>query len=122
VTLILAAVLISLVGSFLCSLCEAALYAVTPTRVAALRQPGGSGTLGHLRERKDEAIAAILTVNSITQTVGAAWAGALVGELFGNRGLGISVAAFSLVMLLLTEIFPMSLGVAWANTLAPQVA
>ena len=123
-TLILAVVLISLLGSFICSLCEAALYAVTPTRVAALRQAGihGSGTLGQLRERMDEAIAAILTVNSITQTVGAAWAGALVGELFGNRGLGVFVAAFSLVMLLLTEIFPKSLGVAWANALAPRVA
>jgi CBS domain containing-hemolysin-like protein len=81
-TLILGVVLISLLGSFLCSLCEAALYAVTPTRVAALRQAGvpGSGTLGNLKERMDEAIAAILTVNSLTQTVGAAWAGALVGN------------------------------------------
>ena len=72
--------------------------------------------------RIDEAIAAILTVNSITQTVGAAWSGALVGEQFGNRWLGVFVGAFALVMLVLTEIFPKSLGVAWASVLAPRVA
>src|SRR5688500_4452320 len=116
--------LVSLIGSFICSLCEAALYAVTPTRVEALRLAGvgGSHKLGQLRERIDEAIAAILTVNSITQTVGAAWTGALISEMFGNRWLGAFVAAFSLTMLLLTEILPKSLGVAWASILAPRLA
>jgi magnesium and cobalt exporter, CNNM family len=124
VTLILVIVVASLVGSFLCSLCEAAFYAVTPTRVESLRQAGvfGSHKLGQLRGRIDEAIASILTVNSITQTIGAAWSGALVGEAFGNRWLGVFVGSFALVMLVFTEILPKSLGVAWAGALAPRVA
>ena len=123
-TLFLIIVLASLIGSFICSLCEAAFYAVTPTRVESLRLAGvfGSHKLGQLRGQIDESIAAILTVNSITQTVGAAWSGALVGELFGPRWLGIFVGAFALVMLVFTEIFPKSLGVAWASVLAPRVA
>ena len=123
-TLILFVALVSLIGSFVCSFCEAALYAVTPARVETLRLAGvgGSHKLGQLRERIDEAIAAILTCNSITQTVGAAWTGALVGEVFGNRWLGAFVAAFALTMLFLTEILPKSLGVAWASVLAPRVA
>ena len=47
-TLIVAVVTVSLLGSFLCSLCEAALYGVTPTQVEVLRrrQIPGSGRLG----------------------------------------------------------------------------
>ena len=122
-TLILTIVLVSLLGSFLCSLCEAALYAVTPTRVETLRLAGGGGRkLAELRMRMDDAIAGILTLNTITHTVGAAWAGALVGELYGNQWLGIFSALFTLAILLLTEILPKSVGVAWASTLASRVA
>lgn len=123
-SVIFSVILLSLMGSFVCSLCEAALYAVTPTRVEVLRLAGvaGSRKLSELRERIDEAIAAILTVNSLTQTVGAAWSGALVAETFGDPWLGVFVAVFSLTMLMLTEILPKSLGVAWASELAPRVA
>jgi hypothetical protein len=44
-SLIVAVVAASLAGSFLCSLCEAALYGVTPTQVEVLRRgrvPGSS--------------------------------------------------------------------------------
>ena len=66
-TVIVVVVSVCLVTSFLCSLCEAALYAVTATRVEALRQAGGSSgrKLAGLRERIDEAIAGILTLNTI---------------------------------------------------------
>jgi CBS domain containing-hemolysin-like protein len=123
-SLILLVVFVSLAGSFLCSLCEAALYAVTPTRVETLRSSGvaGAGKLAQLRGRIDDAIAGILTVNTITHTVGAAWAGALVGELYGNEWLGAFAAAFTLAILFLTEILPKSMGVAWAGVLAPRVA
>lgn len=117
-------IVVSLVGSFICSMCEASLYAVTPTRVQAMCQAGvvGSQKLSELRGRMDESIAAILTVNSITQTVGAAWAGALVAETYGNRWLGVFAGVFAVTMLMLTEIFPKSLGVAWASAVATRVA
>ncbi len=122
--LIVTVVLISLVASFLCSLCEAALYAVTPTRVEALRLGGSRGgrRLARLRERIEEAIAGLGTVNTIAQTAGAAWAGALVGELYGNHWLGAFSALLTLTILLLTEIVPKSLGVAWAGVLAVRLA
>lgn len=117
-------ILVSLVGSFICSMCEASFYAVTPTRVEALRNAkvAGSQKLSELRVRMDESIAAILTVNSITQTVGAAWAGALVAESYGNRWLGVFATVFALTMLMLTEIVPKSLGVAWSSVVAPRMA
>lgn len=122
--LILAVVLVSLITSFLCSLCEAALYAVTPTRVEAMRLGGTSGgrRLARLRERIEEAIAGLGTINTIAQTAGAAWAGALVGELYGNQWLGAFSALLTLTILLLTEIVPKSVGVAWASVLAVRLA
>lgn len=123
-SLIVTVVLTSLALSFLCSLCEAALYAITPAKVEALRLAGSSSglRLARLRQRIEEAIAGIGTVNTIAQTAGAAWSGALVGELYGNRWLGVFSAIFTLAILLLTEIVPKSIGVAWASVLAARVA
>jgi CBS domain containing-hemolysin-like protein len=122
--LILAVVLVSLITSFLCSLCEAALYAVTPTRVEAIRLGGTSSgrRLAQLRERIEEAIAGLGTINTIAQTAGAAWAGALVGEYYGNQWLGAFSAFLTLAILLLAEIVPKSVGVAWASVLAVRLA
>jgi len=124
VSLIVAVVAASLAGSFLCSLCEAALYGVTPTQVEVLRRGRvpGSSRLAKLRQRIDEPIAGIAAFNSLAQTVGAAWTGALVGEFFGNAWLGPFSAVFALTMLLLTETIPKGVGLAWAGTLGPRLA
>jgi CBS domain containing-hemolysin-like protein len=123
-SLIIGVILASLAGSFLCSLCEAALYGVTPTQVEVLRRGRipGSDRLAILRRRIDEPIAGIAAFNSLAQTVGAAWTGALVGELYGNAWFGAFSSAFALTMLLLTEIVPKGVGLAWAGTLAPRLA
>lgn len=123
-SLIVAVVSASLAGSFLCSLCEAALYGVTPTQVEVLRRARipGSDRLAKLRRRIDEPIAGIAAFNSLAQTVGAAWTGALVGEFLGNAWLGPFSAVFALTMLLLTETIPKGVGLAWAGTLAPRLA
>ncbi len=122
--LIVTVVAASLAGSFLCSLCEAALYGVTPTQIEVLRRSRipGSNRLAKLRRRIDEPIAGIAAFNSLAQTFGAAWTGALVGELYGNAWLGLFSALFALTMLLLTEIVPKGVGFAWAGTLAPRLA
>lgn len=123
-SLIIAVVSVSLAGSFLCSLCEAALYGVTSVQVEVLRrrQIAGSERLAKLRRKIDEPVAGIAAFNSLAQTVGAAWVGALVGELYGSAWLGLFSAVFALTMLLLAEIVPKSIGLAWAGTLAPLLA
>jgi hypothetical protein len=42
-TVILTVIVLSLIGSFFCSLCEAVLYAVTPMRVEVMRLAGVAG-------------------------------------------------------------------------------
>lgn len=58
---IVTVVIVSLIGLFVYSLREAALYAVTPTRVEQLRSSGARGgrKLADWRERLDDAIAAV---------------------------------------------------------------
>lgn len=123
-TTILLIVTISLVGSFLCSLFEAALYSIPPTRIEAMRRAGkfGAKKLAALRRRIDEPIAAILTFNTITHTMGATWAGALVGEAYGNYWVTWFSVAFTIAILFFTEIIPKTMGVVQANTLGPLSA
>lgn len=122
--LLVVIVTLSLAGSFLCSLCEAALYAVTPAQVETLQQSGrrGARRLAELRSRMPSAIAGMASFNTITQTFGATWTGALVGELYGSEWLGAFSAVFALAVLLLTEIIPKGIGVARASVLAPRLA
>lgn len=113
----------TLLASFLCSLFEAALYSITPSRIELLRERGvrGARRLARLREGVEEPIAAILTVNTVAHTVGAAWCGALVGERFGSTAVGIFAAVFTVLVLAVTEIVPKSLGVRYATQLAPLI-
>jgi len=124
VTPILVAGGLTLLASFLCSLFEAALYAVRPAQLEVLRERGvrGAARLARLREDIEEPIAAILTVNTIAHTIGAAWCGAMVGERYGGAAVGIFAAVFTALVLLVTEIVPKSVGVRYAAAIGPKVA
>lgn len=115
---------ITLLGSFCCSLFEAALYAVTPSQLELLRQRGvrGAERLAALRADVEEPIAAILTINTITHTVGASVCGAMVADYYGgNASVGIFAAVFTVAVLVLTEIIPKSYGVKHAARLGPAI-
>lgn len=115
---------LTLATSFLCSLFEAALYAVSPTQLEVLKRKGvrGANRLARLRMDAEESIAAILTVNTIAHTVGAAWCGALVAEEYGDEAFGIFAAIFTFLVLALTEIVPKSVGFRFAKTIGPRIA
>jgi CBS domain containing-hemolysin-like protein len=113
----------TLLASFLCSLFEATLYAISPSRIEVLQQRGvrGAERLARLRRDVEEPIAAILTINTIAHTVGAAWCGAMVGREFGSRAVGVFAAVFTVLVLAVTEIVPKSLGVRYAGVLGPLI-
>ena len=115
---------ISLIGSFLCSLMEAALYSMPRSRIESLKREGDPGgiRLSNLRDKIDEPIAAILTLNTAVNVMGAAWAGALVSSYYGDTWLGFFSAAFTFGVLFFSEIIPKSLGVTYANVLAPKLS
>ena len=114
---------LTLVASFTCSLLEAALYVLTPSRVQVLvdaKRPGAR-RLARMRDDVEAPIAAILTINTIAHTVGAAWCGAMVGERFGSDAVGLFAAIFTVLVLAVTEIVPKSLGVRYGSRIATWI-
>lgn len=122
-TLITAVTLAIIVSAF-CSVCEAALYSISTSQVELLKKTGHtSGTLlRNLRRDIDEPITAILTLNTVANTVGAAVAGATVAKLFGDHNVIWFSGAFTLSILIFSEIIPKTVGVSYAYKIAPLVA
>jgi CBS domain containing-hemolysin-like protein len=119
-----AAVTSALVVSFMCSIFEAVLLSVSTAQVESLANSGAqSGRLmRRFKERIDVPISAILIVNTIAHTIGAAVAGASYEDVFDEGTLWIFSIVFTLAVLLFTEIIPKTLGVAHAARLASPVA
>lgn len=104
---------LALLFSFLCSVAEASLLSITPSYVAGLRekQPKKAELLRQLKgEKIDQALAAILTVNTIANTMGAIGAGSKAIAVFGNVWFGVFSAVMTLLILFLSEIVPKTLG------------
>lgn len=123
-TLLILYVLVALVFSFLCSVAEAVLLSVT-TSYAALLENEGRRTGRLLRELKDDVgrpLAAILTLNTVAHTVGAAGAGAQAAVVFGDTAIGLFSGVLTLLILVLSEIIPKSLGATYWRQLAPATA
>lgn len=119
-TLLIIYLLLALVVSFFCSMSEAVLLSVRPSYVAALEGKGRAGeTLRKLRDNLDRPLAAILTANTIAHTVGAAGVGAQAAIVFGNEYLGLASAILTLLILVLSEIIPKTLGATYWQQLAP---
>lgn len=122
-TLVLAVVLAVAVSAF-CSVLEAVLYSISTSQVEMLKKQGHSSAslLQELRKDIDEPITAILTLNTIAHTVGAAVAGAAAAVVFGEKNLFLFSAVFTLVILLFSEILPKTIGISYAVLLAPYIA
>lgn len=107
--------------SFLCSLLEASLLTVGVPELLARQKAGDRGAAVLLeikQQRVDDGIAAILTLNTIAHTIGAALSGAQAARVFGDRWVGVFSAVLTLLILALTEIVPKTLGTAHASRLA----
>ena len=119
--LLLAYVGIALGVSFLCSLLEATLLA---TRNGNLLQQSNEGNRGaaHLlalkQGRVDDAISAILILNTVSNTLGATMAGAQASRVFGSNWVGVFSGVLTLAILVVSEIIPKTLGATYPKQLA----
>lgn len=123
-TLLIVYILFALIFSFLCSIAEAVILSVTPAYVALLEKTGRSSgaLLRRLKDDINQPLAAILTLNTIAHTIGAAGAGAQVTVVFGNAYLGVASAILTLLILVFSEIIPKTLGAHHWRKLAPATA
>jgi CBS domain containing-hemolysin-like protein len=112
---------ISLVLSFLCSLLEASLLSVTPSHATILSQqhPTLGKDLQNFKDNIDRPLAAILTLNTFAHTIGAAGVGAQAQILWGEEYLTVVSVALTIIILLLTEIIPKTLGANYWKQLTP---
>jgi CBS domain containing-hemolysin-like protein len=118
-TLLLLYAALAIGVSFLCSLLEASLLSVPGSHVDMLVERGSpvGKSLKRLKEHIDRPLAAILTLNTIAHTVGAAGVGAQAAVVFGSTALGIASALMTLAILVISEIIPKTLGAVHAKKL-----
>ncbi|GAB4190381.1 MAG: CNNM domain-containing protein [Phycisphaeraceae bacterium] len=123
-TLLLVYLFIAVGVSFVCSLLEAGLLSVPRSYIALLierNHPAGR-QLEAMKKDIDRPLSAILTLNTIAHTVGAAGVGAQAARVFGEVWVGLTSAVLTLLILVLSEIIPKTLGVVHAKRLAPFTA
>lgn len=121
---LIAAVAFAVIISACCSLFEAVLYSVPSRQIETMVQNKrwGAKILKELRENVDRPITAILSLNTIANTAGAAVAGSAATVVFGQQWLGYFSAFFTLTILVFSEVIPKTAGVVYARPLAPLVA
>lgn len=115
---------VALFFSFLCSMLEASLLSITPSFVAAKVNENKSygRTLKRFKEEIDLPLAAILTLNTFAHTIGAAGVGAQAQKIWGEEYLSVTSAVLTLLILILSEIIPKTLGASFWKRLAPFTA
>ncbi len=113
----------TLLTSAICSLLEASLYSVPISHVESLAQSGRSSgrVLQRLRRNVDRPLSAILTLNTIANTSGAALAAVAASAVFGSEVLGYFTVALTLAILIFSEVVPKTAGVVYARPLAPLI-
>ena len=114
-------VLAALVFSFMCSISEATLLSITPSYIAGLKalNPKKAAQLQRLKvDNIDQSLAAILTVNTIANTLGAIGAGSKVTAVFGSAWFGVFSGVMTLLILFFAEIIPKTLGATYWRQLA----
>ena len=117
-------VFVVLLLSAFCNLSEAVLYSVPMSHVERLANSGSSSgkALQRLRHRMDRPIAALLSLNTIANTAGAAIAGALAERLLGSAVIGWFTAALTFAMMTFAEIIPKTTGVHYSRELSRLLA
>ncbi len=115
---------ISLLISSLCSILEAVLLSVTHSYVELLRDQGSKAGhyLHQMKQKIDEPIAAILTLNTIAHTAGAVLGGWLAARAFEQMSIGLFTGVLTITILLFSEILPKTIGATYWQQLGRMSA
>lgn len=111
---------IALGVSFLCSILEATLMS-TPISYITMLEDSGVRFAGRMKAYKMDSsrpLAAILSLNTIANTIGAAGVGRQATLLFGSQWFGVVSAVTTVLILVFSEIIPKTLGTAYWKSFA----
>tara|TARA_B100000989_G_scaffold298114_1_gene286159 strand:- start:12934 stop:13971 length:1038 start_codon:yes stop_codon:yes gene_type:complete len=107
--------------SFLCSMLEAVLLSMSLSHVTVINKSGDRNGARWARLKSDDSVkplTAILTLNTIAHTMGAAGVGSEVSRIWGDDKLTIASIILTLAVLFLSEIIPKTLGSAYWKLLS----
>lgn len=106
--------------SFLCSVLEAVLLSTPVSYVNMKLKEGDTSAALFMKYKQsvDRPISAILSLNTIAHTVGAAGVGAQAVEVFGEQYFGVISAVVTLLILIFSEIIPKTIGATYWRSLA----
>jgi CBS domain containing-hemolysin-like protein len=122
-TVFLVAVSTALLVSTMCSLFEAVLLSLSAAQVELMAEthPAKAEVMKGFKENIEQPITAILTLNTLSHTIGASVAGAAAVALFGQHGLLWFSLCFTVAILLFTEVLPKTAGVTFSRQLGPHI-
>ncbi len=98
--------------SFWCSLCEAVLLSLSPAYVEVTYETKTKSgkILKHVIDNMDRSISAILTLNTISHTLGSAWIAYEVHQEFGDKYVTLFSIFLTFMILFFSEILPKTIG------------
>jgi CBS domain containing-hemolysin-like protein len=109
--------------SFLCSLFESIVLSSTIAEIESLKKtrPRRGAVLEHLKREIDATISAILTLNTVANSLGSVVVGVLASHFYSDSALiGISIG-FGAILLVFSEVLPKNIGVSHRRALLPYV-
>lgn len=103
---------LALFVSFLCSIMEAVLLSTPISFLIVKDDEGSSWAKGFidLKTNVDKPLSAILSLNTVAHTIGAAGVGAQATAIFGEIYFGLVSAVLTVLILVLSEIIPKTIG------------
>lgn len=116
--ILIAYLFLALFVSFLCSIMESVLLS-TPQSFLIVKQDKGhvwAKSFIELKKNIDKPLSAILSLNTVAHTIGAAGVGAQAIKVFGEASFGIVSVILTILILIVTEIIPKTIGARfWRN-------
>ncbi len=109
----------ALIVSFVCSIMESVLLSLPNSYLKGQSAQGvtAADSMLDLKKDIDKPLSAILSLNTVAHTVGAAGVGAQAGVVFGDAYFALVSAVLTILILVLTEIIPKTLGANYSREL-----
>ena len=109
--------------SFICSTLESVILTITHSHIGTLVKTNhrSGKLLQNLKDDINRPLAAILTLNTVAHTVGAAGVGAQALKVFGSDSVAITSVILTFCILVFSEIIPKTIGaIYWRKLAAPS--
>jgi len=111
---------LALTISFLCSIVESVFLSVSAPYIKMKEMEGKASAkyLKNLKKKIERPLSAILTINTVAHTIGAAGVGAQAVAVFGEVYFGVISAILTILILFFSEIIPKTIGAVFWKKLA----